>query len=243
MQRKFPVTVIQFTKHVAWHLLRPFQRIFLDKMPLQTVDNYDAYWNARGPLPLLYRHKYVAANLPATGRVLDVGCGDGTFLKLLHAQKPELELVGLDISSVAINKLKESGISGFVHDIGAQQLPVEIRADYVVVMEMLEHVSNPEFVMKSLLSTGANRFYVTIPNLGYIEHRLRLSLAGKMPITSIIFHIDEHLRFWTVSDFKYWADFMGFKVVKAIGQRGVPVLWQILPSLFASQMIYILERE
>ena len=210
-------------------------------MPLKEFKNYNEYWESRSSLPLLYRFKYVANDLPNIGRVLDVGCGDGTFLKYLKTKKPDLTIMGLDISPVSIKRLKEAEILGFVHDVSANELPRSIKADYVVIMEVLEHFENPEFVLKSLLSTGATRYYVTIPNLGYIEHRLRLAIAGKMPITSIILHIREHLRFWTVSDFRHWADQMGFNVLAVKGQRGVPGFWRVFPSVFASQVIYTLE--
>jgi len=82
---------------------------------------------------------------------------------------------------------------------------------------------------------------VSIPNLGYIGCRLRLLLGGRMPLTNIFYHIREHIRFWTVKDFIYWADKMGFKVEKIEGQYGFPVFWKLFPSLFASGVVYILE--
>ncbi|MCP4107102.1 MAG: hypothetical protein GY749_16440 [Desulfobacteraceae bacterium] len=79
-------------------------------------------------------------------------------------------------------------------------------------MELIEHLPNPEVLMENIKCVNAKRYYVTIPNLGFIENRLRLSLGGKMPITRIIFHIKKHLRFWTVRDFKYWSEHLGYKV-------------------------------
>lgn len=196
-----------------------------------------------GAAPLLYRVKYVADALPDTGCVLDIGCGDGTFLKYLKAWKPNLKLTGIDISEVAIARLHAAGITGMVHDISQADLPAELKADYVVIMEVLEHLANPEAVMKRVVALGPRRCYITIPNLGHIEHRLRLGLAGKMPLTAIAFHIKEHLRFWTVADFKHWADRMGYRIVDYHGQTGTLFLWRIWPSMFAMQMIYILESK
>lgn len=42
--------------------------------------------------------------IPAQGRVLDVSCGDGAFVQLLHGKNPELELVGTDISSEQVGQ-------------------------------------------------------------------------------------------------------------------------------------------
>jgi methionine biosynthesis protein MetW len=212
-------------------------------MPLDEFENYDDYWQKRNELSVLYRYKYVTDHLPETGRVLDIGCGDGTFLKYLKSRKPKLELMGIDLSEVAIAKLKAAGIPGMVYDISETDLLLEVNADYVVIMELLEHLVNPEAVMRKVKMIETQRCYVTIPNLGYIENRLRLGFGGKMPITVIIFHIREHLRLWTVADFKYWADQMGYRVVEYHGQGGMPLLWRFWPSLFAVQMIYVLENK
>jgi len=222
-----------------------FWRIFFQKMPLDEFDDYEHYWNKRKNLPLKYRYKYIASQLPDKGRVLDVGCGDGTFLRYLKTQKPELEIMGIDISESTISKLKEDGIEGIVCDLdlAEKKLFPNCQADYVVVMELIEHLPNPEVLMKNLRQLQAQCYYVTIPNLGFIENRLRLALGGKMPITRIIFHIKEHLRFWTVSDFKYWANHVGYRVVNYHGQNGTWFLWRIWPALFAKQMIYLMEAD
>ncbi len=56
-----------------------------------------------------YRHKKILQNISIQGKgsVLDVSCGDGQFLKMVHISKPELVLFGIDFSSVDITKAKE----------------------------------------------------------------------------------------------------------------------------------------
>ena len=222
-------------------LWRPIRRVFIDKMPLVEFSDYNDYWEKRPPQRLLTRYKQIANDLPNSGQVLDIGCGDGTFLKHLRDVKPELGLMGVDVSELAVSGLKQCGIRSAVVDLTDGCIPDDLKADYVVLMEVLEHLSDPEAVMLAVKPIGARRYYVTIPNLGHIEHRLRLMFAGKMPITAIVYHIREHLRFWTVSDFKYWADQMGYRVVEYHGQNGTLFLWRIFPSLFAMQMTYFLE--
>jgi len=215
--------------------------IFILKMPLDEFENYDEYWKKRSEISVRYRDKYIASMLPDTGRVLDIGCGNGAFLKYLKSKKLGLELMGIDISDVAISRLKKEGIAGIVCDLTKEDMPPSVKADHVTLMEVLEHVANAEELIQKIRRTGAMRFYVTIPNLGFFKNRLRLAFGGKMPITMIFFHIKEHIRFWTVSDFKYWADRMGFKIVHYHGQYGTFFLWKVWPSLFASGMIYVLE--
>jgi len=238
---KIPFKVIKILKSL-------FMEIFITKMPLSDFSNYDEYWGKRGSEGnvILFRYKYVAEMLPMSSSVLDVGCGDGRFLKYLKNVKPNLVLFGIDQSEVAINKLKMHDIKGKIVDltresISNMQQEMRIKFDYIVVMELLEHLYDPETLMRDLRNIGAKRYFITIPNLGFIVNRLRLAIGGKMPVTNIFFHIREYIRFWTFSDFKYWSKNMGFKLVVYHGQYGITWLWKLWPSLFASGMIYVLE--
>lgn len=60
----------------------------------------DNYWENKNQ-KMVRRHK-IALTLIEKGKVLDFGCGDGLFLKLLKARG--IEGFGLDNSEVAIDK-------------------------------------------------------------------------------------------------------------------------------------------
>lgn len=220
-----------------------FGEIFLDPMPLGEFADYDEYWEKRGRQEPKYRFVWVAARLPGQGTVLDVGCGDGAFLEYIREHKPRLRLIGIDGSAAAIDKLCAKELEGeVVPDLNTPDLTAFHDVDVVVAMELIEHLPEPERLMKEFLKTGATTFYITIPNLGFIVNRLRLALGGRMPVTAIVYHIKEHLRFWTVRDFHHWARHCGFEVVAYAGQNGFAGMWRIWPSLFARQMIYVLRR-
>jgi methionine biosynthesis protein MetW len=221
-----------------------FGEIFLDSMPLMEFSNYDDYWEKRGEQKPKHRFVWVAQQLPDQATLLDVGCGDGAFLEYARTQKPDLRLLGIDGSASAIAKLRAKGLEAeVVGDLNAPDLTKFRDVDVIVAMELIEHLPEPELLMKEFLKTKADVFYITIPNLGFIVNRLRLALGGRMPITAIVYHIKEHLRFWTVRDFHQWADHCGFTVEKYVGQNGFAGLWRIWPSLFARQMIYVLKRK
>jgi methionine biosynthesis protein MetW len=236
-----------YSKDIKW-LTKPFSLvrelvhlIFTKKMPLEEIADYDEYWTKRDDLKIIVRFKYIANDLPNKGTLLDIGCGDGTFLNYLKKVKPEIKTVGIDVSTQAIQKVKDKGLEGYVLNIAKEQLPTNMKFDYICIMEVLEHIHDAEEVTRAVKKLNAKRYYITIPNLGDLSNRLRLAIGGKMPLTMIIFHIREHIRFWTHSDFKHWAKTMGLDIIKYHGQGGFPFLWKIWPTLFARQMIYVLE--
>ena len=228
--------------------LKRFWMHIREPMPLCNFKSYDEYWTKRiddkRTSSLLYRYRYVADRLPDEGTVLDIGCGNGAFLKYLKSKKPKLQLLGFDISKRAIECLISEGINGKVVDADRDSLGKALEGmnvDYIVIMQVLEHLYHAEELIQEVRNLSPKCCFVAIPNLGYIVHRLRLGLAGKMPITGVIYHIREHIRFWTVKDFHYWADKMGFRVIEYSGQGGFPYLWKYVPSLLAGQLIFVLK--
>ncbi|MGJ8634641.1 MAG: class I SAM-dependent methyltransferase [Luteolibacter sp.] len=225
-------------------LQRIFSEVFLDPIPLEEFTDYDDYWEKRGHQEPKYRFVWVTRQLPEQGKLVDIGCGDGAFLEYAREHRPELELLGVDGSEAAIEKLRAKGLCGeLTGDLNVPDLSKIRDNDIIVAMELIEHLPEPELLMQEFLKTKASVFYITIPNLGFIVNRLRLALGGKMPVTAIVYHIKEHVRFWTVRDFHHWADHCGYRVESYVGQNGFFGLWRIWPALFARQMIYVLKRK
>jgi methionine biosynthesis protein MetW len=235
-------------------VLRAFHRYWREltrPAPLQEFSDYDAYWKARirdgRRADVLDRHRIIARLIPDGASVLDIGCGDGAFLRYVRDVHPSCRLMGLDISETAVGALRKEGIA-------AQRIDPDLPFDNqihehwenIVLMEVIEHVADAEGLMRQVLALQPKRVFVTIPNVGFLVHRLRLMFAGRFPITTIIYHMKEHVRFWTAKDFIQWSETFGLRVRSFHGQVDRPdkiVIWlaRTFPSLFASQVVYELE--
>ncbi|MGW3040728.1 class I SAM-dependent methyltransferase [Kitasatospora sp. NPDC001159] len=81
-----------------------------------------------------------------SGTVLDVGCGNGKFVNRLHRGRPDLQVVGMDISAGIL-----AGVEKPVLVTDAQALPfADDCADAVLALHMLYHVSDIEATIKEL---------------------------------------------------------------------------------------------
>jgi methionine biosynthesis protein MetW len=215
---------------------------FIRPMPLNDFENYDEYWSRRQTegrmVKSLYRYEYVVSRLPENGKLLDVGCGDGAFLEFLTRRKPGISVKGLDQAKKMVEMLVNKGIKCQQISLGIEDFAdIDFEPDWVTFMEVLEHIPEAEKVLLQISSIVKKSIFISVPNMGYLINRLRL-LGGKVPITNIVCHIKEHVRFWTYSDFKYWCEFLGFEVVHISGQYyGFPLLWKFWPSLFAKGLI------
>ena len=77
-------------------------------------------------------------------RVLEVGCGAGRMAKAIKFYRPDLEVLGIDISKRAISeaKLNSQGVKFLVGD--AYQLPFEDKSfEAVLMFDLLEHLEEP----------------------------------------------------------------------------------------------------
>ncbi len=218
-------------------------RRYLAPLPLNDFEEYDGYWDERERYePKIHPRWVLAAKKISDGAtVLDVGCGTGGFLTYLVSQKPSVKVTGTDVSDRAVKVARAAGLNAFQADLTRE--PISGEYDYVTCFETIEHIHEAEKVLVSMRDVTRRQLIMSLPNLGYVGHRVRLGVFGQFPNTALAFHAKEHIRHWTVKDFVYWAGVFGLRVVQVEGQQGFRYLpWRRFPALFSGQVVYTLSR-
>lgn len=140
-----------------------------------------------------------------SGRLLDVGCGQGKFLVMAKEKCPDYTGIDFDKESikVAVDTFKLKNIYNadfyeFLEKNGAKY-------DIITFFEVLEHLDNPgkfiKSVRKNLSGNGSivlsvpnrDRFFDTIRSYDYPPH---------------------HLLRWNEASLKYFLELNGFHVIK-----------------------------
>lgn len=143
----------------------------------------------------------VAEQIPDGSRVLDLGCGSGTLLAHLMADR-SCTGTGVEIDAEAVLAAIRRGIP--VIDRRIEESISYIAAgsyDTVVLSRTLQTMLQPEYVL-SHMARIAPRLIVSMPNFGYYRNRLRL-LGGRMPVSKEIpyaWYDTPNLRFTTLAD-------------------------------------------
>lgn len=167
-------------------------------------------------------------------RLLDVGCGDGTFTVLLKEATNAKEAFGIDIAEEAVNVAQERGIKAFQVDIDESPFPFsDAHFDMVYCGEIIEHLFNPDHLLEEmhrvLKPTGIG--LVSTPNLGGWPNRLVL-LLGYQPYPTAVSPKYEsvgklaikkaegqwgHIRVFTAKAFQELLTLHHFKIRRLIG--------------------------
>jgi len=99
------------------------------------------------------------------GRLLDVGCGSGSFLYRMHRRG--WSVVGLDVSAQAVDYVRESlRLPAFLGSLPHPSIPAQ-SFDVVTIWQCLEHVHRPLDLLQAAhraLAPGG-RLYVSVPNI------------------------------------------------------------------------------
>jgi len=171
----------------------------------------------------------------------DIASGPGIVLHYLKSKLPEMKGMCYDVSEYALGLARERGMETSSLNIkNIRELHSLIATDYFLMLEILEHIPHSEEVLDTLYKKSNKGVFFSFPNSGYFIYRLRL-LFGKFPKQWVTFP-NEHLRFWTATDLKWWLKALGYEDYTIHYYKGVPMLNNFLPSLFAAGFIVFLKK-
>ena len=241
MKKLYRTIVPLSIRKALWDLRNLWSHAFSDQLPAQWEFDYETYWEQRlkerGDNISYPEFVQITSNIITGGvRILDIGCGAGTFLLELGDLK-RISGVGVDISQKAIEIARMNGVEAYVSDASKDDLSELGEFEIITCFEVLEHIPNSEVLLRNILSWFPDAdVIVSIPNTGYIASRFRL-LMGRFPKQWHI-HPSEHLRYWTLRDFRVMVEGMGYKVLQILPVRGFPTLARWRPSLFSTALVF-----
>ena len=179
--------------------------------------------------------------IPANCRVLDLGCGNGVFLKLLEQEK-NVKGLGIELSQEKIIESIATGISVVHGDLNKDlDFADDYSFDYVVVSNTLQEVQRPDHLLREVVRVG-KKALVGFINFGNIKTRSQLFLKGRMPETKNLPHHwynTPNIHLATIRDFRELCRLLNIRIIKEIplGNNN-NILTKALPNLFAANCVF-----
>jgi 2-polyprenyl-3-methyl-5-hydroxy-6-metoxy-1,4-benzoquinol methylase len=151
--------------------------------------------------------------------ILDIGCGQGTFLKSIKG-KTGADTWGIEIVNEAAEKAKDhidNVLNGKVEDV-LSLLPNSY-FDCIVFNDVLEHLLEPTEVLIMIRPKLAKNGFIiaSIPNVRYFNNLYELLIKKDWEYKDAGILDSTHLRFFTQISMKRMIENAGYKMIKQEG--------------------------
>jgi methionine biosynthesis protein MetW len=195
-------------------------------------------------MPVRLDYRMIEEYVQPGAKVLDLGCGDGSLLAQLIAEKG-VAGCGVDIDAAQVRRCISRGVAVYHGDmLEGMAMFEDGRFDCVVLSQTLQQTLEPYTVIREMLRVG-RRAIISFPNFGHWRVRFQLLFGGRMPVTTALpynWYETPNIRVLTVKDFFALCDELGLEIIDAIylsaRYRRLP---GVLANWLAGMAIFVVE--
>lgn len=134
-----------------------FLRQYYNTYATATNKNLDRHRNGQWEKRIVLKSIRRIAKEIGRGRVLDIGCGDGTLLAALPSV---MDKFGVDISEEACDRVREKGFQALCDSFLSVSFPFKF--DLIIALDVLEHLPNPREAVHHITRMLAPNGYLVI---------------------------------------------------------------------------------
>lgn len=185
---------------------------------LKTSQNFTDFNRSRYQSDKDYANSHIrmslmASFIPKHQKILDIGCGDGTFFTFIK-NTPKKNLYGVDISPKVANLAKKRCSQVKIANLH-QQFPYSNNSfDCVTAGEIIEHIYDTDFFLSEIKRIlKPNGFLVlSTPNLATLGRRLMLLIGINPLIDTSLRDSAGHIRYFTFGSLNQLLSYHKFKI-------------------------------
>jgi len=123
------------------------------------------------------------------GELLDIGCGNGSFLKWLKNHGWQVK--GVEVNKEAANLCRQKGIEVFNGELLDASFANKT-FDVVTLIQVLEHLPNPSATLREIHRVLKRKglLIIGVPNFGCFDRRVFNSEWGPLEIPRHLYHFN-----------------------------------------------------
>lgn len=197
---------------------------------------------ARTPEGVRWDHAIIVERVPDGSRVLDLGCGRGTLLKML-VDKKKVRGTGVEIVEEKVYDAVAKGLTVYHGDFseGLSYYP-DGSFDYVILSQTLQEARETVETLTEALRVGRH-VVASFPNFGQWQSRMHLLVRGRAPVSRALpyqWYDTPNIHSLTIKDFRIFCREQGIAITNEfyVGARGRLSFW---PNLRARYGVFFLE--
>ena len=184
----------------------------------------------------------IAQLVPQGARVLDLGCGDGTLLAYLMAERG-CTGYGIEFDDANVLACVRRGVNVLQLNLEDGLAIFEDNSfDVVLQIDTLQHLRNAEVMLRETARIG-KQGVVAFPNFAHWPNRLSI-LQGRMPVTKRLpyqWYDTPNIRVGTFKDFEVLALKNKLRILDSFGLQNGQVQ-RLLPNALASTAVFHFEH-
>ena len=188
-------------------------------------------------------YEFIVDAVPQGARVLDLGCGEGTLLKMLVDRK-DVRGTGIEIVEERVYEAVERGLTVHHGDFyeGLSYYPDD-SFDYVILSQTLQQAQETVAVLTEALRVG-HYLVASFPNFAHWKARLQLLALGRAPVTRALpyqWYDTPNVHSVSIKDFRLFTREQGIRIVRHfyLGKWGRVRFW---PNLRAGYGVFIVQN-
>jgi 2-polyprenyl-3-methyl-5-hydroxy-6-metoxy-1,4-benzoquinol methylase len=200
---------------------------------------YEKYWNSlknRELKDFVYKWPVLSSyiSILTKGTILDFGCGDGKILDEIAKLNPGANLIGTDVSDIAIKEAKKAVPNArYIKICDGGIIPLKDNSiDFIVALDVIEHVFDTENMFNELarIIKSGGQILISTPFCGFIKNVL-IAMIG---FETVYDPTGPHIRYYTKKSLTRCLTDCGF----------YPVKWGVFGRFYPiSKGMYVLARK